>query len=746
MCGIWIGVNPPGLTTQVDAYSFMPTGLETVTIPDSVTLIGASAFSGCSALSIVILPDSVVSVGANALGSCFGFGLAMEIMPSVTDDYNDYTYAPPLLGTVQCLPCANRSTIAIIDTVVYIEGGAFESCTSLVNASIPDSVIGLGSASFRGCSALGQIQIPASITTIGSNAFHSCTTLHEVALPQTVLAVGSYAFASCSALVTVSSLGSINVLPTGLFSSCARLQAINLPTLLTAIEPQAFEGCVSLETIVLPNSVSYIGTAAFRFCNVLNFVNFPQSITMLGSEAFHGCSQLTNVTIPPTTRTLYTDTFYGCTFCTSASFDTFVDGISSSGVLFDAIIHPPPINITPSYAYYNCDNLGNVTLSDTIHTIQSYAITFASNLDNVTIPDSVATIEPYAFQGCSGLASIRIPPSVNVSADAFVGCSCTKTLYRNGTALRDCVPGYLSVANTWTAYTACTKDAFQSTPGSYTADAQCTMLTVCDPTTQFVSTAASDTSDRRCSTRPRTLSTADKMGIGIGVVVLCVGIGAVGVHLYKKRKRTEKDLHMHVRLLEDERAENQTLYAENIEMKRAWEIDESDVDLEEQMASGAFGAVWRGRWGHIAVAVKMLKQPLDDATLGGDDFHREVSFMQKIRHPNLLIFYGAGVTAQQLPFLVVELMAEGSMRNVLRSARALTCAQRQRSGSAWRWTLHAACGTCIRWAPFTATSSRTTLSSCTRCGSRWETLGRAGCCTDHTTWRRVAVRRWGRPP
>lgn len=71
-------------------------------------------------------------------------------------------------------------------------------------------------------------------------------------------------------------------------------------------------------------------------------------------------------------------------------------------------------------------------------------------------------------------------------------------------------------------------------------------------------------------------------------------------------------------------------------------------------------------WGHIPVAVKRLKAPLDILDPeSAADFDREVAFMQSIRHPNLLTFYGAGITSEGSAFLVVELMALGSLRNLL---------------------------------------------------------------------------------
>ena len=64
------------------------------------------------------------------------------------------------------------------------------------------------------------------------------------------------------------------------------------------------------------------------------------------------------------------------------------------------------------------------------------------------------------------------------------------------------------------------------------------------------------------------------------------------------------------------------------------------------------------------VAVKLL-------TADGDpqsslEFAQEIKFMQTMRHPNIVLFIGAGTTsAQAQPFLVVEFAHRGSLRHVL---------------------------------------------------------------------------------
>lgn len=55
-----------------------------------------------------------------------------------------------------------------------------------------------------------------------------------------------------------------------------------------------------------------------------------------------------------------------------------------------------------------------------------------------------------------------------------------------------------------------------------------------------------------------------------------------------------------------------------------WEIDPAELHLLEELGSGQFGVVRRGKWrGSIDVAVKMMKE----GTMSEDDFIEEAKVM-----------------------------------------------------------------------------------------------------------------------
>ena len=89
------------------------TSLTSITIPDSVTSIGASAFEYCNALTSITIPDSVTSIGDYAFGACY----------ALTDIYFNST-TPPSLGSVYAIPSTTTIHVPIGS------GNAYKSATN----------------------------------------------------------------------------------------------------------------------------------------------------------------------------------------------------------------------------------------------------------------------------------------------------------------------------------------------------------------------------------------------------------------------------------------------------------------------------------------------------------------------------------------------------------------------------------------------------------------------------------------
>jgi hypothetical protein len=101
------------------------TSVTSVTIPNSVTSIGAQAFYNCTSLTSITIGSGVTSIG-------------------------DY---------------------------------AFSNCYSLTSITIPNSVTSIGISAFAGCTSLTSITIGSGVTSIGDYAFSSCYSLASVTAP-----------------------------------------------------------------------------------------------------------------------------------------------------------------------------------------------------------------------------------------------------------------------------------------------------------------------------------------------------------------------------------------------------------------------------------------------------------------------------------------------------------------------------------------------------------------------------------
>lgn len=86
-----------------------------------------------------------------------------------------------------------------------------------------------------------------------------------------------------------------------------------------------------------------------------------------------------------------------------------------------------------------------------------------------------------------------------------------------------------------------------------------------------------------------------------------------------------------------------------------------ELEFEEKLAEGSFAIVYKGRWLHTPVAIKLLSI-LSDVDL--KQFSREVDIMSRLRHPNIVQLYSACLE-QGRACLVMEYMPQQNLRKML---------------------------------------------------------------------------------
>ena len=76
--------------TAIGPGAYRDRGFETVTIPGSVTRIGASAFENCRNLKSIVIPDSVTRIGNGAFKNCSS--LISVILPEGLLEINESAF------------------------------------------------------------------------------------------------------------------------------------------------------------------------------------------------------------------------------------------------------------------------------------------------------------------------------------------------------------------------------------------------------------------------------------------------------------------------------------------------------------------------------------------------------------------------------------------------------------------------------------------------------------------------------
>lgn len=137
--------------------------LSNITIPNSITSIGDSAFRGYSNLTSINIPEGVTSIRDSAFRGC-----------------------------------SNLTSINIPEGVTSIGGSTFYGCNSLASIDIPNSVTSIGNYAFYGCNSLASIEIPNKINNVTNSLFVNC------------YGIKYYDFSSYTAMPTLNNINAFN--------------------------------------------------------------------------------------------------------------------------------------------------------------------------------------------------------------------------------------------------------------------------------------------------------------------------------------------------------------------------------------------------------------------------------------------------------------------------------------------------------------------------------------------------------
>ena len=177
-----IVVDKYKLTAINDGAFKNKTNITAVTLPDTVTKIGALAFAECSSLASINIPNGVTLIGEAAFTN--------TALTSIT--LPDSVLASGL-GKMAFYGCRQLTTVTLPAGLETIKEQTFMNCVALTTVNAGDALKTIEAHAFGGCTVLNSFVIPASITTIGDYAFAECAAFTKPTLAEGVT-VGTNAF------------------------------------------------------------------------------------------------------------------------------------------------------------------------------------------------------------------------------------------------------------------------------------------------------------------------------------------------------------------------------------------------------------------------------------------------------------------------------------------------------------------------------------------------------------------------
>lgn len=157
------------------------------------------AFSGCKNLERVTLPNTLTSIGRSAFS------------------------------------WTKLSSVVIPNSVTEIGYGAFWDCNSLKQITLPNALTKISDGMFHGCYALERIVIPNSVAEIGDGAFIECKSLKEVVIGNGVKKIGDSAFTKCQSLTAISLPNTLEIIGSRAFDDTG-LKTIDIPASVKKID------------------------------------------------------------------------------------------------------------------------------------------------------------------------------------------------------------------------------------------------------------------------------------------------------------------------------------------------------------------------------------------------------------------------------------------------------------------------------------------------------------------------------
>ena len=375
---------------------------ERVTIPDTVEVVGESAFENNQKVQFVVVPKSVKRMDAYVFWGC-----------------------------------DNLEEVVLGKGLTSVDEYAFSGCTGLKQITIPENIQSIDAQAFAGCVNLTDIYIPATVTGIAEDAFLNCDNVTIHADEGSVAAQFAQKLAeqkNRDPLVTAA--------------------PVQTPTAVSRPDTQATTEPVSTATpapVATPVPGNVLGSTIIVGNHALVMVHPGEEKVQQGytePEAGQETGEEQDITAETENGKIPEWMYYrnqSVSAVTIPEGTTEIGRFAFSRSSLRTVTIPEGVTTIDYAAFYHCDNLDNVILPDTVNTVGAKAFThtgwmddfeensmddflisgdilvaYKGNLPEVVIPDGVRVIAEEAFRNHTELKKVHLPASVtDIGNDAF---------------------------------------------------------------------------------------------------------------------------------------------------------------------------------------------------------------------------------------------------------------------------------------------------------------------------------------
>lgn len=375
---------------------------ERVTIPDTVEVVGESAFENNQKVQFVVIPKSVKRLEAYVFWGC-----------------------------------NNLEEVVLGKGLTAVDEYSFAGCTGLKQITIPENVQSIDAQAFAGCINLTDIYIPATVTGIAEDAFLNCDNVTIHADEGSVAAQFAQKLAeqkNRDPLVTAA--------------------PVQTPTAVSRPDTQATTEPVSTATpapVATPVPGNVLGSTIIVGNHALVMVHPGEEKVQQGytePEAGQETGEEQDITAETENGKIPEWMYYrnqSVSAVTIPEGTTEIGRFAFSRSSLRTVTIPEGVTAIDYAAFYHCDNLDSVILPDSVNTVGAKAFThtgwmddfeensmddflisgdilvaYKGNLPEVVIPDGVRVIAEEAFRNHTELKKVHLPASVtDIGNDAF---------------------------------------------------------------------------------------------------------------------------------------------------------------------------------------------------------------------------------------------------------------------------------------------------------------------------------------